>query len=212
MTKLTHADVMSRAPVIPVIALEDAGKAVPLAKALHSGGVGIIEVTLRTDAALDAIRQIASDAPDVLVGAGTVTSPRDFAAAVEAGARFIVSPGATPSLWKTAAESDVPLLAGVANASDIMLGLEYGFDAFKFFPAEAVGGVPALKALHGPFPKIKFCPTGGVSADNLVRYIDLPNVVCVGGTWIAPKDAIEAGDWQRITDLCREAVAMANPG
>ncbi len=205
---LTTPEVMGLAPVIPVLVIDRLQDAVPLARALTAGGLYAIEVTLRTAAALEAITAIAAEVPDAVVGAGTVLNARQYKDATKAGARFIVSPGLTDGVIGAAADSDAPLLAGTANASDIMRGLEAGLTHFKFFPAETSGGAPAIKALGGPFVDVKFCPTGGVSAKTAPDYLTLGNVLCVGGAWVAPADAIKAGDWGRITELAREAAAL----
>lgn len=206
--KLNPEDVLSLTPVLPVAALEDAESAAPLARALLAGGVGSLEITLRTPAALDAIRTAFAAAPDLVVGAGTVLSEEDLHAAAEAGARYALSPGATPKLLKAARRGPIPLIPGVASASEIMRGLELGYTCFKFFPAEQLGGVAALKALGAPLPAARFCPTGGIGPDKTAAYLALPNVLCVGGSWMAPADKIKAGDWAGIEALARQAAAM----
>ncbi|HEY2662625.1 MAG TPA: bifunctional 4-hydroxy-2-oxoglutarate aldolase/2-dehydro-3-deoxy-phosphogluconate aldolase [Caulobacteraceae bacterium] len=205
---LTTAQVMGLAPVIPVLVIDRLEDAVPLAAALTAGGLFAIEVTLRTPAALEAIKAIAAEVPDAVVGAGTVLNARQFTQAAEAGARFVVSPGLTDGVIGAAADSGLPLLAGTANASDLMRGLEAGLTHFKFFPAETSGGAAAIKALGGPFVDVKFCPTGGISLKTAPDYLSLSNVLCVGGGWVAPGDAVKAGDWARITGLAREAAAL----
>lgn len=204
----TLLPIMTGQPVIPVIVLENADDAVPLARALVAGGLPAIEITLRTDAALESIRRVAAEVPDALVGAGTILNRKQFFAASEAGAKFIVSPGLTPELVDAADGSPVPLLPGAVTSSEIMAALEEGYSLLKFFPAEQAGGVPYLKSLSSPFGQVKFCPTGGVSAANARDYLSLPNVLCVGGSWVAPKDAMEAGDWDRITALAKEAAGL----
>ena len=194
------------APVVPVVTIEDARHSIDLAQALVAGGLPVIEITLRTPAALAAIGLAAAAVPEAVVGAGTVLSERDLAAVEEAGAAFAVSPGLTPALLQAARSSSVPLLPGVASASELMLGMEQGYDRFKFFPAEAAGGVALLKGLSGPFADIRFCPTGGVNPENAASYLALPNVLCVGGSWVAPDMLIEAGDWEGIERLARTAV------
>lgn len=201
-------EIMRVAPVIPVLVIERVDQAGPLAQALCSGGLRVLETTLRTPAALEAIRAMSAAAPEAIVGAGTVLNPEDLQRAVEAGARFIVSPGLTEPLARAAEDAGVPLLPGVATATDIMRGLDLGFDHFKFFPAGSSGGLPALKAFHGPFANCRFCPTGGVGPDSAAAYLALPNVLCVGGSWPAPAAAVEAGDWARVTALAREASAL----
>ena len=200
--------VMAAGPVIPVLVIDDADHAVPLAQALLSGGVRTLEVTLRTPAALDAIRRIAGEVEGATVGAGTVLSPADVEAALGAGARFAVSPGLTPDLARAAAGADLPLLPGVATGSEIMRGLELGLTRFKFFPAETSGGAAAVKAFAGPFAQVRFCPTGGITPANAPAYLALDNVACVGGSWLAPPEAVAAGDWARVAALARKASAL----
>lgn len=202
--------VLDLAPVIPVVVIEDAADAVPLARALVAGGLPAIEVTLRTPAALDAIRAIAAGVPDAVVGAGTVISPAGVADTVGAGARFLVSPGWTDALLAAARESGVPFLPGVSTTSEVVALLERGVHEMKFFPAEAAGGVPYLRALGGPLPQARFCPTGGISPASAPTYLALPNVGCVGGSWMLPADAVGARDWARVESLAREAAALAN--
>jgi len=199
-------EVMRLSPVIAVVTVKDAGHAEPLARALAAGGVRAVEITLRTSAALEAIRRAAGAVPEAVVGAGTVLSARDLAAVADAGAAFAVSPGLTPALVDAARDRAVPLLPGIASASELMIGLEHGYDRFKFFPAEAAGGVALLKGLAGPFAEARFCPTGGVSLENAGSYLALPNVLCVGGSWVAPDTLIEAGDWAGVERLARTAV------
>ena len=196
-------------PVIPVLVIEDATLAVPLAQALVAGGLPMLEITLRSNAALEAVRRIAAEVPAALVGAGTVLNPAQFAACQVSGARFIVSPGATESLYAAAKDTGLPFLPGVATASEIMRALDQGFTHAKFFPAEAMGGIPALKSLAGPFPQMRFCPTGGVNEQNLAAYRTLPNVFTAGGSWMVPKDKIAVGDWAGIEALARRAVGLA---
>jgi 2-dehydro-3-deoxyphosphogluconate aldolase/(4S)-4-hydroxy-2-oxoglutarate aldolase len=206
---LTTSALMALCPVIPVLTIEKAGDAVPLARALVAGGLKVLEITLRTPAGIEAITLIAREVPDAVTGAGTVLNPRDWDRAAEAGARFIVSPGLTQPLIKVAAASPLAFLPGVATAGELMRGLDAGLSSFKFFPAETSGGTAALKALYGPFAEIRFCPTGGITATTAPDYLALPNVVCVGGGWVAPADAVAAGDFGRITDLARAAAALA---
>ncbi|MFF2525780.1 bifunctional 4-hydroxy-2-oxoglutarate aldolase/2-dehydro-3-deoxy-phosphogluconate aldolase [Streptomyces liangshanensis] len=196
------------APVIPVVVLHDAADAVPLARALVAGGLPAIEVTLRTPAALDAIRAIAEEVPDAVVGAGTVITPAGVADSVAAGARFLVSPGWTPRLLDAARESGVPFLPGVSTASEVVALLERGVTEMKFFPAEAAGGTAYLKSLSGPLPQARFCPTGGITAESAREYLALPNVGCVGGTWMIPADALAARDWGRVEGLARGAAGL----
>lgn len=206
--KLTARDVMHDAPVIPVIVVADAAHAVPLARALVAGGIRMLEVTLRTNAALACIEAIAREVPDAVVGAGTVRSAADAHAAAKAGAQFFVSPGYTSPLGHACRELGLPYLPGVATSSEIMAAQDDGWHALKFFPAVPAGGVAMLKAWQGPFGDVLFCPTGGVSPANAADFLALPNVACVGGSWITPQDAIERGDWARIERLAREAKAL----
>ncbi|WP_327236850.1 bifunctional 4-hydroxy-2-oxoglutarate aldolase/2-dehydro-3-deoxy-phosphogluconate aldolase [Streptomyces sp. NBC_01317] len=196
------------APVIPVVVLHDAADAVPLARALVAGGLPAIEVTLRTPAALDAIRAIAAEVPDAVIGAGTVITPAGVAGSVAAGARFLVSPGWTPTLLDATREFGVPFLPGVSTASEVVALLEYGVTEMKFFPAEAAGGTAYLKSLSSPLPQVRFCPTGGITAESAPEYLALPNVGCVGGTWMIPPDALAAKDWGRVEALAREASTL----
>ena len=202
---LTIDDIMQAAPVVPVIVIEDAADAVPLAEALVAGGLPCLEVTLRTPAALDAIRAMAQ-VDGAIVGAGTVLDQRGLADAREAGAQFIVSPGLTEPLVKAAQRDAIPFLPGVANASDIMRGLDLGLDRFKFFPAMAAGGLPALEALSAPFGQVRFCPTGGIGPDNAKEWLSHPAVTCVGGSWVAPKGR---ADREKIVSLAKEAAALS---
>lgn len=205
---LTALQVMRDAPVIPVIVLHDPAHAVPLARALVEGGIRMLEVTLRTPQALDCIEAIARDVPQAVPGAGTLRSAADVQAARLAGARFGVSPGYTASLGRACREQGLPLLPGVATASEVLAAQEDGYTELKFFPAMQAGGLSMLKAWHGPFGDVAFCPTGGITPANAGDFLALPNVVCVGGSWLVPADALAAGDWARITRLAREAVAL----
>ncbi|MEV0231276.1 bifunctional 4-hydroxy-2-oxoglutarate aldolase/2-dehydro-3-deoxy-phosphogluconate aldolase [Nonomuraea sp. NPDC050786] len=196
------------APVIPVVVIEDVESAVPLARALVAGGLPVIEVTLRTPVAREAIARIAAEVPEATVGAGTIRSSEDISASVAAGAKFLVSPGTTLSLVEAMDSSGVPYLPGAATVSEVMALVERGIKELKFFPAEAAGGVPYLKALSGPLPDVRFCPTGGIRVNTAPDYLALPNVGCVGGTWLTPADALAAGDWGRIEKLASEAAAL----
>ena len=202
------ASILDQAPVIPVIMIENVADAVPLAQALVAGGIRVLEVTLRTDAALEAIRRIRNEVPDAIVGAGTVLTPAQLDQVAETGAAFAVSPGATRTLFDAAESSPVPLLPGTSTASEVMTALERGYTFMKLFPAEAVGGTALLSSLASPLPAARFCPTGGIDPDKAKRYLVLPNVVCVGGSWLAPRDAIRDGNWMRITDLARETFSL----
>jgi 2-dehydro-3-deoxyphosphogluconate aldolase / (4S)-4-hydroxy-2-oxoglutarate aldolase len=200
------------APVVPVLVVESVASALPLARALVAGGLPMLEITLRTQAALDVIRTIAAEVEGAVVGAGTVLTPGQLAEIEKLGARFAVSPGVTDSLLAAARDSAVPLLPGAASASEVMRMLEHGYRAMKFFPAEPAGGVAYLKALGSPLPEARFCPTGGIDAERATAYLALPNVVCVGGSWVAPADAVRTGDWARIERLARDAAALPRTG
>ncbi|HHZ10281.1 MAG TPA: 2-dehydro-3-deoxy-phosphogluconate aldolase [Rhizobiales bacterium] len=200
---------LGRQPVIPVLRIEDVASAVPLARALAAGGLPMIEITLRTDAALEAIRRVAGEVEAAVVGAGTVLNGGQFEDAAKAGSRFIVSPGCSASVFAAALDSEVPLLPGAITPGEIMTAAEHGLDFLKFFPAEQAGGTAFLKALVSPFAGVRFCPTGGVTAANARDYLALPNVACVGGSWVAPDSLVKAREWDRIEALAREASAMA---
>ena len=200
-------EICARAPVLPVLVIEDPAGARPLAEALVAGGLPVLEVTLRSPAALPAIAEMAS-VPGAVVGAGTLLTPEDAAAAQQAGARFGVSPGATPALLEACAARRLPLLPGAATASEAMALLAAGHDMLKFFPAEASGGVGALKALGGPLPQLSFCPTGGIGPDNAPAYLALENVLCVGGSWVAPRALVAGRDWAGIEGLARQAARL----
>ena len=212
MPPLTSVDLLSLAPVIPVVVLDEPAYAIPLAQALIAGGVPIIEVTLRTPSALDVIRIIADNVPDAVVGAGTVTTPGLVRAAVAAGAQFLVSPGTTDQLLDAMDDAEVPALPGVASASDVMRVLERGHREMKFFPAEASGGRAFLSAIAAPLPDARFCPTGGITPATAPLYRQLANVGCVGGSWLTPKDAIAAQDWRRIAELAGETTQPGAAG
>lgn len=202
--------VLSRAPVLPVLAIDRIEDAVPLARALVEGGLPVLEVTLRTDAALEAIACIGAEVEGVIVGAGTVLDADDLRAVEAAGARFAISPGATSALYRAAEDPAITWIPAIATASELMLGLEHGYRRFKFFPAEASGGVATLKSFAGPFPQARFCPTGGIGAASAPDYLALGNVVTVGGSWMVPADRLRSRDWSAITALAREA-ALAAP-
>jgi len=206
---MTIEEILKLGPVMPVVTIDAAEHAVPLARALVAGGVRAIEITLRTAAGLAAIRAIAQAVPEAVPGAGTVLTGADLDAAADAGAKFAVSPGATRDLLAAAASGALPYLPAIATASELMAAMEAGFTAVKFFPAAQAGGPAALKSLAGPFPAARFCPTGGVEAKTAPDYLALANVLCVGGSWIAPREAIAAGDFGRIEQLAREAAALA---
>lgn len=192
------------APVVPVVVLEDATQAVPLARALAAGGLPIIELTLRTPSALEAVRRIAAEVPEVLVGAGTILSARQAVRAAAAGAQFLVSPGSTPTLLGAMDDTGLPYLPGTATVSEMLAVAEHGHTAMKFFPAEAAGGAPYLASLASPLPTLRFCPTGGITSATAERYLRLPNVGCVGGSWLTPADAVAAGDWARVSLLAAQ--------
>jgi 2-dehydro-3-deoxyphosphogluconate aldolase/(4S)-4-hydroxy-2-oxoglutarate aldolase len=200
--------VLDLAPVVPVVVVRDAADAVPLARALVAGGLPVIEVTLRTPAATDAIRAIAAEVPDAVVGAGTVITPAQVADSVAAGARFLVSPGWTDVLLDAMKASGLPFLPGVSTTSEVVALLERGVHEMKFFPAEAAGGTAYLTSLAGPLPQARFCPTGGIGLASAPDYLALPNVGCVGGSWMLPAEAIAARDWDRVEALAREAAAL----
>ena len=201
--------VLRISPVIPVVTIDDPQDAVPLARALADGGVRIIELTLRTDSALTSLKLIAEEVPDILVGAGTILTPGQADAAVAAGAQFLVSPGVTPALLSHMLGLDVPVLPGVATVGEVMAVLESGLDTMKFFPAGPAGGPSYLAAIGAPIPHVRFCPTGGISLATAPDYLKLPNVSCVGGSWLTPADAVAAKDWNRITTLAREAATLS---
>lgn len=209
MTAMLQAeDVLKLSPVMPVVVLDDAGLAEPLARVLLASGVSTIEITLRTPAALGAIRAIADAAPEMVVGAGTVLSEDDLKAAADAGARYALSPGATPKLMKAAHKGSIPFIPGVATSSEIMRGMERGYTCFKFFPAEQAGGAAALKSIGAPLPSVRFCPTGSITLDKAPSYLALPNVLCVGGSWMTPAEKLKAHDWAGIETLAKQAAAL----
>jgi 2-dehydro-3-deoxyphosphogluconate aldolase/(4S)-4-hydroxy-2-oxoglutarate aldolase len=207
--QIEPAEILRQGPVVPVVVIHKLEHAVSLATALIAGGIRVIEVTLRTPVAVEAIRAISQDVPGAIVGAGTVTRAEELTAVVEAGAVFAISPGLTVELLQAANQGMIPLIPGISTVSELMTGMAIGYTHFKFFPAEAAGGVKMLKAIAGPFPQITFCPTGGITLDNYLDYLALGNVACIGGSWIAPQGAMDQGDWARITALTREAVARA---
>ena len=201
-------EVMNTSPVMPVMVINQLEQAVPLAQALVAGGLKVLEITLRTPVALDCIRRIKDEVPDAIVGAGTIINTHTLYQALDAGAEFIVSPGVTDSLIEEALSSGIPILPGVVTPSEVMRLLEKGITAMKFFPAEAAGGIPMLKSIGGPLPQVTFCPTGGVNPKNAPDYLALNNVACVGGSWMAPADLVDAGDWTEITRRAAEAAAL----
>lgn len=202
---MTSSQLLAVAPVIPVVVLPDVGAAIPLADSLRRGGIGVVEVTLRTSAGLEAIRRIASEVPGIVVGAGTVTTPSAAEDARAAGAQFLVTPGATPTLLDAAQATELPILPGAATVSEMLALVERGLTSLKFFPAEASGGLDYLASVASVLPDVAFCPTGGITAATAADYLALPNVACVGGSWLTPPDAVAAGDWELVEALAREA-------
>ena len=211
-TKRSIEDILGLSPVIPVVTLTEAETAVDLARALLAGGLRTIEVTLRTPAGLAGIEAIARAVPGICIGAGTVLSAEDLRRAAQAGASFAVSPGCTAALLAAGASAPIPYLPAIATASELMEGLAAGYRCFKFFPAAAAGGIPMLKALSAPFPDVRFCPTGGITQETAGAYLALPNVACVGGSWITPADVLARRDWKRVEALAREAASLAGRG
>ncbi|MCQ8106058.1 bifunctional 4-hydroxy-2-oxoglutarate aldolase/2-dehydro-3-deoxy-phosphogluconate aldolase [Methylomonas sp. SURF-2] len=205
---VTIHQVMNTSPVMPVMVINQIEQAVPLARALVEGGLKVLEITLRTPVALECIRRIKGEVPDAIVGAGTIINTQTLRQAIDAGAQFVVSPGLTPSLLDAGLGCGVPLLPGVITPSEVMRLLEKGITAMKFFPAEAAGGIPMLKSIGGPLPQVTFCPTGGVNPKNAPEYLALSNVACVGGSWMAPADLVDAGDWAEITRRAAGAAAL----
>ncbi|MFP6291170.1 bifunctional 4-hydroxy-2-oxoglutarate aldolase/2-dehydro-3-deoxy-phosphogluconate aldolase [Helicobacter pylori] len=200
-------EVLQISPIVPVVVIEDLSDAVPLVQSLIEGGIPIIEVTLRSSCALEAIELIAKNVPKMRVGAGTILNLTQLEQAQNRGAEFLISPGLTPSLLEYAKKKGMPLIPGVSSSSEVMQALELGYNALKFFPAEYCGGVKLLNAFNGPFKGVKFCPTGGISTDNMRSYLNLENVLCVGGSWLTPKDLIQNKEWDKITEICKRALA-----
>ncbi|MCQ2774238.1 bifunctional 4-hydroxy-2-oxoglutarate aldolase/2-dehydro-3-deoxy-phosphogluconate aldolase [Helicobacter pylori] len=200
-------EILQISPIVPVVVIENIKDAVPLAQSLIEGGIPIIEVTLRSSCALEAIELIAKNVPKMRVGAGTVLNLTQLEQAQNRGAEFLISPGLTIKLLEHAKKKDMPLIPGVSSSSEVMQALELGYNALKFFPAEYCGGVKLLNAFNGPFKGVKFCPTGGISADNMHSYLNLENVLCVGGSWLTPKDLIQNKEWDKITEICKRALA-----
>ncbi len=201
-------EVLQISPIVPVVVIEDIKDAVPLAQSLIEGGIPIIEVTLRSSCALEAIELIAKNVPKMRVGAGTILNPTQLEQAQNRGAEFLISPGLTIKLLEHAKKKDMPLIPGVSSSSEVMQALELGYSALKFFPAEYCGGVKLLNAFNGPFKGVKFCPTGGISIDNMHSYLNLENVLCVGGSWLTPKNLIQNKEWDKITEICKRALAL----
>jgi len=207
--KISAQEVFKQGPVVPVLVVKNVDHAVPLAKALIAGGIRVLEVTLRTPAALEVIAKIAKEVPEALIGAGTVINQAQLKQVEAAGAQFALSPGMTPELLRAGNSGGIALIPGIATTSELMQAIDLGYTHFKFFPAEASGGIKAVKSIGGPFPDMVFCPTGGIGPNNYRDYLALPNVRCVGGSWLVPDGAMEAGDWSRITTLAQQAVAGA---
>ncbi|GAA8647643.1 bifunctional 4-hydroxy-2-oxoglutarate aldolase/2-dehydro-3-deoxy-phosphogluconate aldolase [Helicobacter pylori] len=201
-------EVLRISPIVPVVVIEDIKDAVPLAQSLIEGGIHIIEVTLRSSCALEAIELIAKNVPKMRVGAGTILNPTQLEQAQNRGAEFLISPGLTIKLLEYAKKKDMPLIPGVSSSSEVMQALELGYNALKFFPAEYCGGVKLLNAFNGPFKGVKFCPTGGISADNMHSYLNLENVLCVGGSWLTSKNLIQNKEWDKITEICKRSLAL----
>ncbi len=201
-------EILQISPIVPVVVIEDIKDAVPLAQSLVEGGIQIIEVTLRSSCALEAIELIAKNVPKMRVGAGTILNPTQLEQAQNRGAEFLISPGLTIKLLEHAKKKDMPLIPGVSSSSEVMQALELGYSALKFFPAEYCGGVKLLNAFNGPFKGVKFCPTGGISADNMHSYLNLENVLCVGGSWLTPKNLIQNKEWDKITEICKRSLAL----
>ncbi|MEQ4676407.1 bifunctional 4-hydroxy-2-oxoglutarate aldolase/2-dehydro-3-deoxy-phosphogluconate aldolase [Providencia vermicola] len=204
--KTSAEAILKQGPVVPVIVIKKLEQAVPLAKALVDGGINVLEVTLRTECAIDAIRLIAQEVPEAIVGAGTVINAKQLMDVSQAGAQFAISPGLTEELLAAAVQGNIPLIPGISTVSELMLGMNYGLKEFKFFPAEANGGVKALKAITGPFSQVKFCPTGGISLANYRDYLALDNVLCIGGSWLVPEDALNSGNYEKIKQLAQDAI------
>ncbi|GAB0055304.1 bifunctional 4-hydroxy-2-oxoglutarate aldolase/2-dehydro-3-deoxy-phosphogluconate aldolase [Helicobacter pylori] len=201
-------EVLQISPIVPVVVIENIKDTVPLAQSLVEGGIHIIEVTLRSSCALEAIELIAKNVPKMRVGAGTILNPTQLEQAQNRGAEFLISPGLTIKLLEYAKKKDMPLIPGVSSSSEVMQALELGYNALKFFPAEYCGGVKLLNAFNGPFKGVKFCPTGGISADNMRSYLNLENVLCVGGSWLTPKNLIQNKEWDKITEICKRSLAL----
>ena len=204
---LSPKELFAMGPIVPVLVIKDVEDALPIAKALLDAGVKVLEVTLRTPAALEVIREIATNLPEAVVGAGTVTNGEMLQKSIEAGAKFAISPGLTKDLLQAGNEGDCALIPGISSISELMDAIDYGYDHVKFFPAEASGGVKAIKSIGGPFPDIKFCPTGGINLNNVNDYLALSNVSCCGGSWLVPDDVVENKDWSKITELANQAIA-----
>ncbi|MFX1695603.1 bifunctional 4-hydroxy-2-oxoglutarate aldolase/2-dehydro-3-deoxy-phosphogluconate aldolase [Paraburkholderia sp. A1RO-5L] len=211
MATSTVADIVRLGPVIPVLAFDTPEQGEHVSRALHAGGVKVLEITLRTAAGLQAIERAAQIAPDIVVGVGTITKPEHCALAKKAGAQFGVSPGLTREIHQASLDAGLPLLPGVMTPTDIIVAMELGYEIVKFFPAVPAGGLNMLQAFQGPFPTLKICPTGGITAESAINFLALPNVVCVGGSWLTPKAALAAQDWAEVTRLARAASELSRP-
>lgn len=201
-------DFCAQSPIIPVVAIQSSADAVPLARALIEGGINVIEITLRTEAALKSMELIAKELPQMNIAAGTVINPEQYQQSIDAGATFVISPGVTQSLLEKGQDNKVPFLPGISSASELMQIIEMGYARSKFFPAEAAGSIAMLKALNGPFSQVKFCPTGGITLENAKSFLSLSNVMCVGGSWLSPKDLIEKKDWAAISQIAKASLAQ----
>lgn len=206
--RYSPSEIFAAGPLVPVLVIENVEDALPIAKALIAGGIKVLEVTLRTAAALEAIKIIAENIPDALIGAGTVTTPEQLKAVTQAGAKFAISPGLTKDLLKAGNAGNIALIPGISSISEMMTAIDFGYDHLKFFPAEASGGAQAIKAIAGPFPDVRFCPTGGISLANIKNYLALKNVKCAGGSWLINKEIIEHKDWAQITQNAKESLAL----
>ena len=205
--QLSPKDIFAMGPIVPVLVIKDVADALPIAEALIAANIKVLEVTLRTPAALDVISIIAKELPDAIVGAGTVTNRAMLQQCQDAGAKFAISPGLTKDLLQAGQEGNIALIPGISSISELMDGIDYGYDHLKFFPAEASGGIKAIQSIGGPFPDIKFCPTGGININNIRDYLALPNVACCGGSWLVPDDVVANKDWSKITELALQALA-----
>lgn len=210
--QIQPAELFAMGPVVPVLVIENVEDAVPIAQALIAGGIKVLEVTLRTANALAVIKEIASKVPEAMVGSGTVTNPETLQQSIDAGAKFALSPGMTTELLAAAKKSSIPLIPGISSISELMKGIDAGFDHFKFFPAEAAGGAKTIKSVSGPFPNVRFCPTGGINLGNMGNYLSLSNVSCIGGSWLVPDETVKNKDWAAITEITKKAVAAAKQG
>ncbi len=206
--QISPKDLFAQGKIVPVLVIKDVADALPIAEAILQSGIKVLEVTLRTPSALDVIKEIATHLPQAIIGAGTVTNAQMLQQARDAGAKFAISPGLTKDLLKAGQEGDIALIPGISSISELMDGIDYGYDHLKFFPAEASGGVKAIKSISGPFPDIKFCPTGGININNINEYLALPNVACCGGSWLVTDELVKNKNWAGITQLCNEALVQ----